>query len=97
MRRVCVLLGGLWLLVASVGAQPGPDSIRPGLQVGSDPSDTASQRALITTYCITCHNDRSRTGGLALDTIDVARLSEDAETWEKVVRKLRGGMMPPFH
>jgi hypothetical protein len=46
-------------------------------------------------YCVTCHNSRTRTGGLALDTVDVARVGPDAETWEKVVRKIRGRMMPP--
>jgi hypothetical protein len=52
-------------------------------------------RATLDRYCVTCHNSRTRTGGLALDTIDVARVAPDAETWEKVVRKLRGRMMPP--
>lgn len=46
-------------------------------------------------YCITCHNDRARTGGLALDTHDLNDVAEAPEVWEMVVRKLRGGMMPP--
>jgi hypothetical protein len=44
---------------------------------------------------VTCHNSRTRTAGLALDTLDVTRVAADAETWEKVVRKIRGRMMPP--
>lgn len=46
-------------------------------------------------YCFDCHNKSTRSGGLALDTLDTTRLADRAETWEKVVRKLRAGMMPP--
>jgi hypothetical protein len=46
-------------------------------------------------YCIACHNDRLKTAGLALDTLDVARVGEHAERWEQVARKLRSGAMPP--
>ena len=46
-------------------------------------------------YCVTCHNERLETGGLALDTLNPGNVSEDAEVWEQVVRKLLAGMMPP--
>jgi len=46
-------------------------------------------------YCVTCHNQRLVTAGLKLDDADVAHPGEGAEIWEKVVRKLRTGMMPP--
>ena len=52
-------------------------------------------RALLDTYCVTCHNEKSRTAGLMLDRMDVEHVVEGADTWEKVIRKLRGGMMPP--
>ncbi len=55
----------------------------------------APQRALLDRYCVTCHNQRLQTGGLALDTADVSRVGEAPEVWERVVLKLRGGMMPP--
>ncbi len=58
------------------------------------PSAADSQRALLDTYCITCHNERLRTGGLRLDRVDVEHVGEAAEVWEKVVRKLRAGQMP---
>jgi hypothetical protein len=58
-------------------------------------SPSATHRATIEQYCVTCHNQRSKTGGLALDSLDIARVQPDAETWEKVVRKLRVGAMPP--
>ena len=59
------------------------------------PSHGASPQTVLNTYCNTCHNERAKTGGLALDKLDVQHVGENAETWEKVVRKLRSGMMPP--
>jgi mono/diheme cytochrome c family protein len=50
---------------------------------------------LVTQYCVTCHNARLKTGGLALDGLDLARPAEHADVWEKVVRKVRAGVMPP--
>ena len=67
-------------------------------------------RALLDQYCVTCHNERLVRGegaaptalvgqlravGLTLDTLDLAHVGQNAETWEKVVRKLRAGIMPP--
>jgi hypothetical protein len=54
-------------------------------------------RALLDQYCVTCHNDRVRAAGLILtgDRVNVDRASENAATWEKVVRKLGSGAMPP--
>jgi hypothetical protein len=59
------------------------------------PSGSAPYRELVNHYCVTCHNQKLKTGGLMLDRIDLDRVSDGAETWEKVIRKLRGGMMPP--
>src|ERR1700677_1100757 len=58
-------------------------------------TSAASERALIDQYCVTCHNQRVKTAGLMLDQLDLAQMHEHAEGWEKVVRKLRAGMMPP--
>src|SRR6516225_6864889 len=52
-------------------------------------------RALLDQYCVACHNERAKTAGLTLDRMDVDHPDVSAETWEKVIRKLRGGMMPP--
>jgi len=52
-------------------------------------------RAVIDTYCLTCHNQRLKTGGLALDVVDVTAPAANAETWEKVIAKLRAGSMQP--
>jgi hypothetical protein len=55
----------------------------------------SSQRAVLTEYCLTCHNDRAKTGGLSLEQLDIDHPETNPETWEKVIRKLRAGMMPP--
>ncbi len=62
----------------------------------STPGPLASpHRALLDKYCIGCHSDRAKTGGLTLEKIDVSNVSANAETWEKVIRKLGVGAMPP--
>ncbi len=52
-------------------------------------------RALVDRYCVTCHNERQQTAGLLLDQLDLGDTAGNAETLEKVVRKLRSGQMPP--
>src|SRR5262245_41050376 len=61
----------------------------------SSTSPASPQRALLDQYCVGCHNQQAKAGNLALDTLDLNRISEHAEIWEKAVRKLRGGLMPP--
>src|ERR1700686_3403876 len=58
-------------------------------------SDAAPHAATLNKYCITCHNDKARTGGLSLQSVDIAAPDRDPDTWEKVIRKLRTGAMPP--
>ena len=52
-------------------------------------------RAMLATYCFTCHSTRAKIGGLALDGLDLQAAADDARTWEKALRKLRGHLMPP--
>ena len=52
-------------------------------------------RSFLTRNCISCHNDRLKTAGLALNTLDLAEVGQHAAVWEKVVAKLRAGAMPP--
>jgi cytochrome c551/c552 len=54
-----------------------------------------SPAALVKQYCVTCHNDRTKTGGLSLAAFDFGRAHENAELSEKIIRKVRAGMMPP--
>jgi hypothetical protein len=53
------------------------------------------QRAVLNQYCFTCHNEKLKTGGLELDKLDLANVGPNAESWEKAIRKVRAGMMPP--
>jgi hypothetical protein len=71
-------------------ARQAPPATTPGR-----PTPPTAAKAVLDTYCITCHNQRLRTAGLALDSLDVTRPGADAELWEKVIAKLRAGSMPP--
>jgi mono/diheme cytochrome c family protein len=57
--------------------------------------NAAQGKQIVDKYCVTCHNARLKTGGLALDGLDIAQAGRQPQTWEKVVRKVRTGMMPP--
>ena len=60
-------------------------------------AESVTPRAVLDRYCITCHNDRLRTGGLSLDgaSVDASDPSRHADVWERVIQKLRTGAMPP--
>ena len=53
------------------------------------------QFATVTKFCVDCHNDAERTGELTLESLDFSNVAAKADVWEKVVRKLRTGSMPP--
>jgi mono/diheme cytochrome c family protein len=59
------------------------------------PAGASPQQALVNQYCLTCHSDRVKAGGLALSELDLAAPHQHAEIAERVIRKLRGGSMPP--
>lgn len=63
--------------------------------VRSSEEDVAAHTELVQQYCVVCHNDTIRTANLSLQNLDLTEVSQDAEIWEKVIRKLRAGMMPP--
>jgi Protein of unknown function (DUF1592)/Protein of unknown function (DUF1588)/Protein of unknown function (DUF1587)/Protein of unknown function (DUF1585)/Protein of unknown function (DUF1595) len=86
-----LIVGALWL-----GAVTGvfPQSAGSGATNPAAPPVSAP-RDVIATYCTSCHNQRLRTAGLTLDSINVDDVAGSAEIWEKVVRKVRGGLMPP--
>jgi mono/diheme cytochrome c family protein len=58
-------------------------------------STAASHRAVLDRYCVTCHNQRAKTGGLTLDDVDVTDAGAHPEIWEKVIQKMHGNLMPP--
>src|SRR6266540_1266694 len=83
--------------ITTHAAAPAPQ--RPAPQkVGAGPAAAAaaeSHTAVIKQYCVTCHNDRRKTGGLSLESFDVAQAPKNAEVAEKMIVKLQAGMMPP--
>lgn len=60
-----------------------------------DAESIAEHQAMLEGHCVDCHNDAEVTGGLSLESVDLAAVGENALVWERVVRKLRAGMMPP--
>ena len=95
--RLCswtVVLGlPLWAAVAvsypAVAASP---------QVASPVPSAPAERAVLQKYCLSCHNQGMKQRGavpVAFDQLDLTRAAQDAETWERVVRKVRTDLMPP--
>src|SRR5215217_5843669 len=78
-----------------------PDASTRAPQASPRPAPVASHppaddyRALVDKYCVTCHNQRTKTADLTLDTADLTNIPAAADVWEKVTRKIRAGMMPP--
>ena len=79
------------LVVLGYGQTAAPQKQAPA---GGAASATA-QRALLDQYCVTCHNDRTRRANLTLEKLDLTTVGDNPQLWEKVVRKLRAGVMPP--
>ena len=93
---LCFVLVGAFVVS---GCTPPPRSGLGAARAGgggiSRPPPPVPPKAFINTYCATCHNQRLKTAGLTLDTMDLADVDAHAPAWEKVVVKLRAGLMPP--
>ena len=86
-RRFGVAVTGLVLCLTA------PTQARSASQT---PAVSAQQiRVVLDQYCVTCHNGRQLTAGLSLEALDVSTASANADVWERVIRKLRTGTMPP--
>jgi cytochrome c551/c552 len=83
----CVVAVFIVTGVAVAGRQQAPS---PAARTAAAPD-----AAFVKQYCLTCHNSRTHAGGLALDAVNLLNVDGHAEVWEKVVRKLRTGAMPP--
>ena len=95
------VVGAMWLFLAAFSEAAAPPARReargqqPAAASSAPVMAPAESQALVTQYCVTCHNARLKTGGLVLEGHDTAKLADEPAFWEKVVRKLRGGTMPP--
>src|SRR5579862_1932504 len=67
----------------------------PAMTAQQPPAAATEHRAAVTKYCVTCHNERAKAGGLALDGMDWDNIPAGAAVWEKALKKMRVGMMPP--
>src|ERR1700730_6057558 len=92
-RSSLTVAAALWLTVLALSF---PEA------AGQDPASQGdvrapglAQRAVLDRYCVTCHNSRTKSGGLVLEKVDLSDVGAHSDTWEKVVRKVRAGMMPP--
>jgi Protein of unknown function (DUF1592)/Protein of unknown function (DUF1588)/Protein of unknown function (DUF1585)/Protein of unknown function (DUF1587)/Protein of unknown function (DUF1595) len=85
----------------TASAQANPTAASAGQPAAQVASGAAAQRALLDRYCVGCHNQKSKAAGqeparkLTLDDLDLSRIADHADVWERVVRKMRAGMMPP--
>ena len=103
MRRLAgalavVLCAAVSMRASLAGPEPGqPTAPTPATAVAPTPMSYEAQNKAIWQYCSDCHNDLDMTGGLSLDSFDAAHAADRAATAEKMVRKLRTGMMPPMY
>ena len=86
--------GRLWYLPVRAAPPTTPVATATARQTPSGEGQPSASRALIDQYCATCHNQRLKTAGLALDGLDILDVGAAAPVWEKVVRKLRSAAMP---
>src|SRR5262245_51060304 len=106
MRSVLFAIAGTVVLCLGVAGQSSKTQSKPSAvpsMVKSHSSTTTAtdlisadaQTALVKQYCTTCHSDRGKAGGLTLASFDAAHAADNAAITEKMIRKLRAGMMPP--
>jgi hypothetical protein len=88
-RLVLAVLG-----VSASGFAAAPGAEKPAAGVSMSPD---SRKALVEDYCVMCHNDTALTGGLSLESFDASHPEANAEIAERMIRKLRAGMMPPSY
>jgi Protein of unknown function (DUF1592)/Protein of unknown function (DUF1588)/Protein of unknown function (DUF1587)/Protein of unknown function (DUF1585)/Protein of unknown function (DUF1595)/Planctomycete cytochrome C len=94
--KTALITAFIWLGASSWTAfQAAPPQSPASTPVVASSSDVSDPNTTIKRYCTGCHNERLKTAGLALDGLDPAKVPEHADVWEKVVRKVRVGMMPP--
>ena len=90
-----VMVAGLSLGVAAQTPAPRPAVSHRSTTPPAAAPAAGEQPTLVKQYCVGCHNDKMKTGGLTLASFDPAHPEQDADTAEKMIRKLRLGMMPP--
>ena len=102
--RLTVIVASALLTVATFGFQQ--TAPQPATKATADKASTTAKakaaaptaqtvKTFVNQYCVGCHSDKVRTANFSLETADAAAAGEHPEIWEKVIRKMRAGMMPP--
>jgi mono/diheme cytochrome c family protein len=100
-RVTWVAAGVLLLMVVSSdrtdlrAATPARAERQAAADAGPGDASASSRRALLDGYCVSCHSERLKAGDLVLEDLNAAVVGPNAELWERLVRKLRSGAMPP--
>ena len=107
MKKIILIIGSLTVLSISyvlygqqaAGAQrsaaPAATAVKAATPAPGAPVTGAAARKLLDQYCVNCHNEDDKLANLMVDTLDTSHVTKDTETWEKIIRKVRAGMMPP--
>jgi mono/diheme cytochrome c family protein len=82
-NRIKYLSFGLWVFLAAFSFS------------SAVKAHAAQLQSVVSQNCLSCHNEKMKAGGLALDSASAARVADHPEVWEKVLRKLRARQMPP--
>jgi hypothetical protein len=90
----CACIAWLGAVSADV-SRPAPQAAAPSSPAPAVPAPGTPAGQLVTTYCLSCHNDRAKVAGFSLTGADATHVNLSAEAWEKVVVKLRSRSMPP--
>jgi hypothetical protein len=88
----CIFCG---ILLAAWYGVPAGAAPQAEVRTAASPAQASTIREFTKQYCVSCHNERLKTGGLALDALDYEHPAAAALVWEKVIRKVQVGMMPP--
>jgi mono/diheme cytochrome c family protein len=103
-RYVFAAAAVLWLASSAASltqSRPDPAALpraaapSPAQPASAPSTDVSAHTQVVGKYCLGCHNQRAKAGGLTLEGIDLSSPAANADVWEKVVLKLRGGLMPP--
>jgi hypothetical protein len=90
----CMAVAGMFVIFGQRPVRQGT-AVSPMVIEAAAKPGLADQKAVLNEYCVECHNQKSRIAGLAIDALDLSRVDRNVAEWEKIVRKLRAGMMPP--
>ena len=90
-----VLTVTLTAVLTASQSSSAPQTASAAAQSSTAPQSPDAQLATITQYCVGCHNDRAKIGGVSFEGVTADSIGQRAEVFEKAVRKLRGRVMPP--